>query len=178
MARKSGKDRSETKKDGKANKRGKPEKKNKKKKKADEAAGDPEGRLRAVLDQIGPEFIEESARRISFKELEEVASRSEEVLEQFQVNGALERFRKEGETMLELLLDFRSGRYREVSLWAIGVTTFTLCYVLKPIDIIPDSLPVIGRIDDALVVSHGLAMVQSQLRSYRVWKLAAEVQDG
>jgi uncharacterized membrane protein YkvA (DUF1232 family) len=65
--------------------------------------------------------------------------------------------------------DYWDGKYRDVPCWTVAVITFTLSYVLKPIDIIPDVLPVIGRLDDAVVVGHGLDLVRRDLDAYREW---------
>jgi len=63
-----------------------------------------------------------------------------------------------------------------VPYWSLAVATFGLLYVLKPIDIIPDSLPVIGQLDDVLVMSQCVAIVDHDLRAYRLWKLASELE--
>ena len=73
--------------------------------------------------------------------------------------------------MVALVRDYWSGAYRDVPYWTVAVITFTLGYVLKPIDIIPNVLPVIGQLDDAVVVGHGLDMVGKELEAYEEWKL-------
>lgn len=42
--------------------------------------------------------------------------------------------------------------------------------MLSPIDLIPDFIPVVGYVDDALVVAACLAMVESDLEIYKEWK--------
>jgi len=46
-----------------------------------------------------------------------------------------------------------------------------LAYVLSPIDLIPDILPLVGFIDDAMVVGACLLLVEQQLAEYEAWKL-------
>ena len=75
--------------------------------------------------------------------------------------------------MISLIEDYDDGRYRAIPFVSLARVVFTLQYVLKPIDIIPDSLPVIGELDDALVVAHCLALVRQDLRAYGVWRLSA-----
>ena len=45
-----------------------------------------------------------------------------------------------------------------------------LLYVLNPIDIIPDFIPFIGRIDDALVLKFCLKLIEKDLSKYKKWK--------
>lgn len=136
-----------------------------------------EQRLKTVIEQIGPEFLEESAKRVRRPDVEDVADRSGEILAKFTAGGALGRYKKDAKIVLALLRDYRDGRYASVSYWSLAVMTFTLQYVLKPIDIIPDNLPVIGQLDDAVVFSHCMVMVKKDLREYKVWRMASEVDD-
>ena len=78
-------------------------------------------------------------------------------------------------TLIDMLKDYHGGNYRQLSYWSVSVITFSLLYVLNPIDIIPDSLPVIGELDDAMVISLGIAMVQREMHEYRIWRLAREL---
>ena len=55
--------------------------------------------------------------------------------------------------MTSLVADFWAGTYRQVPYRAIGVMVFALSYIVAPVDIVPDSLPIIGEVDDALVVA-------------------------
>jgi uncharacterized membrane protein YkvA (DUF1232 family) len=134
-----------------------------------------EKRLQTVLERIGPEFIEHGARRMTRADLDDVVARRPEVDEQLEEGGALERDKRHIRQMAELLADYRSGAYTGAPYWTIAIAVFALQYVVKPVDIIPDILPVVGQLDDAMVVSHASAMIQSELKAYSVWKLAAEV---
>jgi uncharacterized membrane protein YkvA (DUF1232 family) len=128
------------------------------------------GRVGAtILDEIHPEFIESGARRITGRDVERLVEHADEILAEFAKGGALRRFARDVGPMVALVRDFRSGTYGNVSYWTVAVITFTLAYVLKPIDIIPDTLPVIGQLDDAVVVGHAVDMVRKELDAYREW---------
>jgi uncharacterized membrane protein YkvA (DUF1232 family) len=44
--------------------------------------------------------------------------------------------------------------------------TAALLYFINPFDIVPDFIPVIGYLDDAVVVGACLRLIQSDLRAY------------
>ncbi|MCX6984872.1 MAG: DUF1232 domain-containing protein [Lentisphaerae bacterium] len=51
-----------------------------------------------------------------------------------------------------MLRDWWRGNYRKLPWWCIGVLVFTLIYVLSPVDLIPDCIPVIGLLDDISLI--------------------------
>jgi len=132
-------------------------------------------RVVALLDQIGPDFVEAGARRITAADVNRTVARAREIREAFRRSRDLARMLDDAERMLSLLGDHVTGRYTGVPLFSIAVMTFALLYVLKPIDIIPDALPEIGRLDDALVVSHAVGLNRIELQNYKVWRLAADI---
>ncbi len=47
-----------------------------------------------------------------------------------------------------------------------------LLYVLSPVDLIPDAIPIIGMVDDALVVAACLKLVKQDLADFEAWRIA------
>jgi uncharacterized membrane protein YkvA (DUF1232 family) len=125
--------------------------------------------VKTVLEQIDRDFIESGARAITHEDVGRLVLHADEVLAEFAKGGALRRFARDVGPMVSIVRDYWEGSYRDVPCWTVAVITFTLSYVLKPIDIIPDALPVIGQLDDALVVGHGLDVVREDLNAYRKW---------
>jgi uncharacterized membrane protein YkvA (DUF1232 family) len=52
------------------------------------------------------------------------------------------------------------------SLWA--VIAGALAYVIMPIDVVPDFIPVLGWIDDAFVLTDILARLPEEIRQYKL----------
>jgi uncharacterized membrane protein YkvA (DUF1232 family) len=129
-------------------------------------------KVKTILDRIDSGFVESGARTITHEDVGHLVRNADEVLAEFAKGGALRRFARDVGPMVSIVRDYWDGTYRDVPCWTVAVITFTLGYVLKPVDIIPDTLPVIGRLDDAVVVGHGLDLVRHDLDVYRKWTQA------
>ena len=85
-------------------------------------------------------------------------------------NNDLSRFFKDVSLLLGLIKDYYLGNYRVVPYTTIAAAVVGLLYVVNPIDLIPDFIPVIGYIDDALVIALCLRMAERDLKKYALWK--------
>lgn len=84
--------------------------------------------------------------------------------------------------MFNLVKDFKSGVYRDVSWATIGAILFAIAYLVAPIDLIPDFIPILGMLDDFAIFRIAIAFIQDDLSLYRAWKaeeaeLASKVQN-
>jgi len=73
-------------------------------------------------------------------------------------------------TLGMLLRDYVYGRYTEVPWWLIASVVFAILYVLSPLDLVPDCIPVIGQLDDVAVVLLCLKSMTTELEKYRRWR--------
>lgn len=122
------------------------------------------------LAAIDEDYVERGATDVREVDLDTVVERAEAIEERFQQNGPLQRLLQDGRLLLELVRDARRGEYREIPVWTVSAAGFTLLYVLNPFDMIPDTLPLLGMLDDAAVLSACLSLVEQDLRNYRNWK--------
>ena len=86
--------------------------------------------------------------------------------------GALAKLWEDIKTMIALLGDYLSGDYKEIPWKVIAAIAGAIVYFVSPIDIIPDFIPVIGYLDDAMVIKLALDFAGDDLSLYRKWKNA------
>ena len=73
--------------------------------------------------------------------------------------------------LFSLIKDYWKGVYRDVSIWSILIFFLAIAYIICPIDILSDVIPVIGQIDDAAVLLLSLYFLEKDLYKYKEWKI-------
>ena len=73
-------------------------------------------------------------------------------------------------TLVRLVRNYISGDYREVATGTIISGLAVLLYVLSPIDLVPDFIPVLGFLDDLSLISWFLGKFQGEIAKYRTWE--------
>jgi len=120
--------------------------------------------------RINRNFVRRGAGRMTDLDVKRVLDNADAIGSKF-LNGArLQRVLAEGKLLLALIRDYWTREYRAAPFWVIGAAAFSLLYVLAPIDLLPDALPLIGQIDDVAVVSICIALVRQELSKYEAWR--------
>ncbi len=68
--------------------------------------------------------------------------------------------------VLELIDDFAAGTYREIPWHSMALAAGAILYSVSPADIVPDVLPIIGSLDDLVVLGIALKVIDKDLRAY------------
>ena len=72
--------------------------------------------------------------------------------------------------LISIVKSYIEGKYKEIPTGTIVAIIAALLYVLSPIDILPDFIPVVGFADDAAVVAFCVASIHSDLAKYKAWR--------
>ena len=108
--------------------------------------------------------------RVTEVDLENVLGRSDELQEKMRNDPKLKRFLADGRIFFEMVHDYYRGRYREVPYWSIAAIVAALIYILSPVDLLPEVLPVVGVMDDVAVFAVCLTLVRADVERYREWR--------
>ena len=76
--------------------------------------------------------------------------------------------------IISMLDDYYHGRYKKLPVFVILGSVAIVAYLLSPFDIVPDSIPFLGFIDDAFIINIVLELcVDKELERYRNWRTGA-----
>ena len=98
-------------------------------------------------------LISEGARKVTPLQLDRLVRRLPEIRLRVTQVEEFPHLADQVEFLAELVEDFQSGLSRKIPFVAIAEAAFSLTYLLKGVDIIPDDIPGAGFADDAAIVA-------------------------
>ena len=72
--------------------------------------------------------------------------------------------------MIRLIRAYHLGEYQDISSQNLLIIIAAIIYFVLPFDVIPDSVPVLGNIDDAMVVRLALKSARADLDTFMAWE--------
>ena len=107
--------------------------------------------------------------------VEQVLQKAEEKIKDVPgVGSALSKF----PLMLSMIRGYITKEYTEVSPKVIITMLCALIYLLSGKDLIPDSKPVLGMVDDVAVITAAFVMVNPELEAYAEWRRQKGLAEG
>lgn len=76
-----------------------------------------------------------------------------------------------------LLKDYYNKKYPNAPWKLIAAIGFAVAYLISPLDVIPDFLPIVGFVDDASVFALVVAGFTSEIEDYKKWLAAQKPKD-
>ena len=73
-------------------------------------------------------------------------------------------------TMFKLLNSYFKGEYECIPRKQLLIIVSALTYLISPIDLIPDLIPVVGLVDDMAVISACIKLTKPELEKYLEWR--------
>ena len=121
-----------------------------------------------ITREQAEEQFDNYARNVKEDDVSGILDKEEEILRK--ARGPLEKFAHNIKLLFSIVKDYANGTYRELPWTTIAGIIGTLVYIISPIDLIPDFIPVIGLMDDAAVVAVCLTAIGMDLKKYEAWK--------
>jgi uncharacterized membrane protein YkvA (DUF1232 family) len=72
--------------------------------------------------------------------------------------------------LVRLLKASVSGAYTGLSVHKLVTIVAAILYLISPLDVIPDFIPVVGYVDDAAVIAWVLKSIADELKDFRMWE--------
>ena len=99
-----------------------------------------------------------------------ILRKEDKIKDQLENGRGLERYTSDLLLLMSLVKDYYQGNYRNIPYTTISAGVVGLLYIINPIDIVPDFIPFIGQVDDALVLKFCLKLMEKDLAKYKTWK--------
>jgi len=124
-------------------------------------------KFRENIDQIKPEDIDDATNK------------GYEKVNQFGDSppGSLSEIWGEVKLLIQMLRDYQKGKYRQVPWSTIAAAAAAVLYLVNPLDIIPDFIPIIGFLDDLAVLALCFKLIREDLIKYNDWLRAQEIKE-
>lgn len=120
---------------------------------------------------LDKKFVEEGAKKINQDDTKKLY-RKQKRLEKILNLKVFSKQKDKLKVLLEILKAYHKGQYRNIPWRSIAAITFTLLYIINPIDIIPDFLPILGYVDDISVFISLFKLIEKDIDNYESWKIA------
>ena len=76
--------------------------------------------------------------------------------------------------IVELIRAYIKKEYTEIPIGSIIGLVSALIYFSSPVDLIPDVIPVIGYVDDAVVIALAIRFAYTDIEDFKKWKAIQE----
>lgn len=93
--------------------------------------------------------------------------KNKEKIEDIASNDTLHKYLNDVKLYFQMLGDVFAGKYKEIPFGTIAAIVGSLLYVLSPIDLIPDFIPVVGYLDDAAILAACLKFTRFDVEKYK-----------
>jgi len=112
------------------------------------------------------EMFEEEIKKGDTTKAKEALENEESILEKVLSSKKLKKYYEDVKLFFRMLKDYFDGKcdLPVMTVIAIGVA---LIYILNPFDVVPDFIPVAGYVDDALVLSFCLFLIEEDIENYK-----------
>lgn len=90
--------------------------------------------------------------------------------------SGMSQLKEIGLTVIRMVKAYVNGEYRNIETKSIIVALAVVLYLVTPLDIIPDFLPVVGLMDDLSLMAWFISTFQKEVSKFQEWEASLVVQ--
>jgi uncharacterized membrane protein YkvA (DUF1232 family) len=115
--------------------------------------------------------IDSYAAKLGAAKLPKLLNQRERVRRELRaIPDRMQKITNQATLVLEMIDDYMDGKYRAISWTSMVVAAGALLYSVSPGDVVPDVVPMLGQLDDALVVGVAMRLIRRDLERYVAFK--------
>jgi uncharacterized membrane protein YkvA (DUF1232 family) len=128
--------------------------------------------LRLSKNALFNVFIGRSTKLLGrpFKVITTLNEVAEKLADKKSSDNKFQQLFKTALTLVRMVKSYINGTYREVSTSTVVTGLAVLLYVLSPIDLVPDFIPVLGFLDDLSLISWFAGKFQEEVLRFKEWE--------
>lgn len=119
--------------------------------------------------KVNEEFDSFKNEKFSDEDINNIFENEETIMDKMMDENLIE-FIEYVKLFFYMLKDFVTRKYTEVPSGTIIAIVGTLLYILNPIDIIPDFIPLAGYLDDASIIATCIKAIKVDIDKYKEFK--------
>ncbi|NBC57696.1 MAG: DUF1232 domain-containing protein [Bacteroidetes bacterium] len=124
--------------------------------------------------KINEEFVADNAKNINKADFNKINRKRKRLQKVLNLKVFVDQ-KEKLKLLLELLKQYKSGKYKTIPWRSVTSITFTLLYIINPLDIVPDILPVVGYVDDISVFMALMRLIDEDVKDFKQWKSTQQV---
>ncbi len=124
----------------------------------------------SVSDEEVRNEFDRRSKKVTEDDVQKLVKNENETKGFFQKVKRLKKFWDDACNVTAMIRAYASGEYRQVPWHTIASLAGALGYVVMPLDLIPDLLPMIGFMDDASLFGVALNFARKDIDSFLCWK--------
>jgi|SRR5690554_119523 uncharacterized membrane protein YkvA (DUF1232 family) len=128
-------------------------------------------RIAMMNNGMAEDYMEEEVVKIKDEDIEIVLENEEAISRILRNAKPLRKFAEIAKVLFSMLRDISTGRYPHTPWFTMATLVMVFLYILNPLDLIPDFIPVVGYLDDFAVLTIGLGWIETDIHKYLDWRI-------
>lgn len=119
--------------------------------------------------KVDKDFVQSGIDSVSEEDYEAVIDKKDQLFAKIK-HPDWQKYKAKIILMFEFLKDVKDRNYPETPWKTLSAMVFTILYIINPLDLVPDFIPIIGYLDDLTVFGFVLKLIDKDLSAYEEWK--------